>query len=215
MRCRRSLAVGLLAGLVALTSPVRSADVSGGSVATPPLAIFVGRLLSIEEVDTDCGEDCAPFDSGYVLVYQPLTSMDGGSMASPVRVQFFGHYGLPSFARFDTALLFVFRGERQDVLARYLGFPVAETVDGRWAYCGDTHPDDTPPRDRSLARITFAREVEATDAQIPQDDAGHRFSGRDAMRPGVRHCAAGMHAEDLVRLHGPDAEPGYLRVWQF
>lgn len=215
MRCRRSLLVGLLAGLGVLAWPVQAADVSSGPVAAPPLAIFVGRLLSIEEVDTDCGENCAPFDSGYVLVYQPLKSMEGGPLPSPVRVQFFGHYGLPSFARFDTALLFVFLGEHQDVLARYLGFPVAQTADGRWAYCPDTHPDDTSPRDRSLARITFARKVEATDAEIPQDDARHRFTRRDAMRPGIRHCAAGMHAEDLVRLHAPDAEPGYLRVWQF
>ncbi len=218
MRCSTRLAAALLVGLTVLAAPALAAgegDAPDGASPKPPLSVFIGRLLSIEALDVNCGQDCAPFDSGYALVYQPLKPMQGMPVPSPVRVQFFGHYGLPSFARFDTALLFVFRGERDDTLARYLGFPVAETADGRWAHCGDTQDEDAPPRDRRLARFAFAHKVKTTDAVVPEQDDGHRFSSRDPMRPGIRHCAAGMDAEDLARLHAPRAEPGYLRVWRF
>lgn len=204
--CWLSLATGLL-------SPVVGAGEAGEE---PELVAFVGRLTEVRELNHDCGRDCWNFDSGYALTYSVLEVLSGDTGRNEESFDFFGHYGLPAFVHYDTALLFVFKGERSNVMARYLAFPVAQTDEGNWAFCGDPYPEDTPGPDRAAVhRVRFRSPVVLSDVTARyRDDASWR-SWFNEMKPGRERCRRAVFVEDLVEHFQPRAEPGHSRVYLF
>ena len=208
--CMRMLVLLLAFGL--LPQGVRA----GEDTSSPKLLVFIGRLAEVRELKTDCGKGCWNFDSGYQLRYSVLETLSGDAGGGEESFQFFGHYGLPSFTYYDTALLFVFKDENTSVMARYLAFPVARTIDGGWAFCGDPYPED---RSRSN-RPAFHR-VEFDEPVVPSSiTAGYRedvsWSGWiEGMKPGRKRCRKAALVEDLAAYFQSRAEPGYNRVYLF
>jgi len=181
----------------------------------PALMIFVGKLTEVRELNYDCGENCWNFDSGFQMKYEVIESLRGEVGSPSVSFEFFGHYGLPSFAQFEKALVFVYKGFHQNVMARYLAFPVEKTTDGSWAYCGDPYPGDTPARSRQVRSVKF-------ESPVALSPVTERFRDRDVnddvvakMKPGSRRCGKAVAAEDLVDFFEPQAEPGYNRIYNF
>ena len=196
-----------------LSSPLARAE---QDVRAPELAIFVGRLAEVRELDLDCGRGCWNFDSGYRLRYSVLEALSGDAGSHQGGFDFFGHYGLPSFAHYDTALLFVFKDDKTSVMARYLAFPVTRTKDGAWAFCGDPYPEDVSRSNRpSLHRVEFEAPVAASGVTSGYRGDAWWPGWSKGMKQGQKCCRKAALAQDLAAYFQSRAEPGYNRVFLF
>ena len=183
------------------------------SKAPQPIA-FVGELVDIKELNYDCGKDCASFDSGYKLEYRVVRELSGTVGQEVVSFDYFGHNGLTQFAFYPHALVFVYRLENENLMARYLAVPVWQTVDGKWGYCGDPYRAEVPKSDRKFHRLKFVSPVAFSDTAAKwRDDDYLWFVGK--MQPGRTHCWHGALVEDMVSALLPLAEPGYWRTIGF
>lgn len=176
--------------------------------------VFIGRLLAVRELPEECEKDCWNFDSGYELKYEVLQEVSGRSQNSPVTFRFYGHYGLDPFAFYPHALLFVYEEDGLNVMARYLAYPVAKTINGLWAYCGDPYLKDAPESAKKFWKVEFSERVDYS----PLTREFHENSTdmqMGEMRRGALHCRKAVYAGDLAAYAISRAEPGYNRIWRF
>ncbi len=193
-----------------------SAARAGENASASELVIFVGKLAEVQELNYDCGQGCWNFDSGYRLTYSVVKTLSGEAGRQEESFDFFGHYGLPAFTHYDTALLFVFKGKEANVMARYLAFPVARTDDGNWAFCGDPYPEDIPRSDRpDFRRVSFEVPVASSSITAGYRDDGSWSGWFDGMKPGLKRCRRAALVADMVAYFRSRAEPGYNRVYLF
>ena len=210
----RVAAWGFLSALVASLSPaVARAD---EMAKEPELTVFVGRLAEVRQLEYDCGRGCWNFDSGYRLRYSVLEAISGDVDPQEESFDFFGHYGLPDFTHYDTALLFVFKGDKENVMARYLAFPVARTDTGAWAFCGNPYPEEVSRADRpAFHRVRFQTPIAASDITAAYRDDMSWSGWKAGMKPGRKRCGNAALAEELAAYFRPGAEPGYNRIYLF
>ena len=203
----------LSAALAVGFSPLTSIAGENVSEVPPPVA-FVGELVGIKELNYDCGKDCWDFDSGYEMKYRVIREVSGAVSETVVSFDYFGHNGLTQFAFYPYALIFMYRMDDENLMARYMAVPVWPTIDGDWGYCGDPYWNDIPRQARKFRRLKFASPVTFSSITTKwRDDDYLWFVGK--MQPGRKHCWHGAVAEDMVSAMLPVATPGYRRVFQF
>ena len=212
MRCRVRLPIFLATLLVAISSWPSFAG--GRDSKVPPPIAFVGELIGIKQLNYDCGTDCWDFDAGYELQYRVLREVSGKTGQETVKVDFFGHMGLLPFAYYPHALIFMYRMDDGNLMARYLAYPVWRTIDGKWGYCGDPYWNGVPKSARKFHRLKFESPIAfSTISDQWRDDDDSSIA--DKMRPGRRQCWRGVDAEDIVPAMLPLATPGYRRIVEF
>lgn len=208
MRRRFSWAVVLTLLLVASASPSIHAE-----EAQKPF-VFIGRLLAVRELPEECEKDCWNFDSGYELKYEVLQEVSGRSQNNPVTFRFYGHYGLDPFAFYPHALLFVYEEDGLNVMARYLAYPVARTINGLWAYCGDPYLKGAPESAKKFRKVEFGERIDYSPlTREHHENSADMHMGE--MRRGILDCRKAVYADDLADYAIGQAEPGYNRIWRF
>ena len=176
-QCRR-----LIASLSALL--VGSAFVA--SVPTPrqnakrDLIVFVGKRLSVKKQATEAG--LYSMDEKFEARYRVLQLVFGRYESAEITFTVYDHYGIPPFAQYETALMFVTRHEGRLYHEKYQFFPVHPTVDGRWASCGD--PD-----------LWEGRFHHGKLKPVPL-----KFAGQVTDETTGRPCTEGNYVEDLLRM---------------
>jgi len=174
----------------------------GGCVPRDPLAppklnaqrdliVFVGKRLSVTKQTAEQDSMDEKFEARYRVLQLVFGRYEGTEITFTV----YDHYGSPSFAQYDTALMFVARYEGKLYHEKYQYFAVYPTRDGRWASCGDPYSDEPPVHRGALKPhpIEFATAVH----------------DRKAGRP----CTEGNYVEELL----PVKENGVLKArgWVF
>ena len=209
---RAAIAGSLLMLSLLLPWPVESAESApvDSKVAQAPVdtAAFVGRLISIEEIqpppcqpsaDGHCTTPVS-FDTGYEARYRVVQRVSGQLDGDEVHISIHSHRGYPAMALHPHALLFVGQHEGKNFLHRYQGYPVHATKDGGWAHCGDadTRRDDAPSR--ALRAQDFA--VDFGSAAQLAEDADHEKYPLDAFKVENDRivCPRGIALDDLYEL---------------
>lgn len=118
--------------------------------------VFVGRLVSIEELPNPCEgkSDCISMDALWRARYEIEQTLVGSYPEREITFSIADHYGYPPMAKFEHALLFVGLYSNGPWLHKYQGFAMHPLTGGDWGYCGgpfratDGEPD--PPTPSSL-----------------------------------------------------------------
>lgn len=183
----------------------------GPQAAEPPereTVVFVGRLLSIEEVPDPCGEqsvprdlDCVSLDRLYSATYAVVQPVLGEFRDAVVTFRVADHYGFPAFARHPHALLFLSRSPESAFLHKYQGFGMYRLRAGGWAACGGA----------GAPRLTFAEnfwsrtdlDESPYDADLEPEDVEIRDGGLRCLRGYTLRVAYEAFREDPARGTGP------------
>ena len=201
----RSILLALIASVLALPS-VALAEPEQDVVA------FVGRLISIEEVPAKCPE---PEETGEASALQPICSMDSlfearyevlnvlsGSVSTrELSFKIADHYGFPSFADFQNALLFVNVGQNENWLEKYQGYPVHRTTSDNWASCGNPYDERVGDPPRHLQPLSFESDLGVV-GEFSEHGITKRFFDTSylSVSRGRIKCHTGVLASDLYEL---------------
>lgn len=101
------------------------------------LYVFVGEKIDVTEVVPPNGEIW--FDSAFDAKYRILETVSGEFDGDVIEFRAFDHYGFPPFATQKNALLFVSKYKGKLYHEKYQYYHVYQTIDGRWAACGDPY----------------------------------------------------------------------------
>ncbi len=101
------------------------------------LFVFVGEKIEVVEILPTDGEMW--LDQGFNAKYRVVESVYGEFDGGVIEFRVWDHYGYPRFAKFPHALLFVSRHEGSLYHEKYRYYTVHQTIDGRWAACGDPY----------------------------------------------------------------------------
>lgn len=200
----KALAV-LLAGV--LCCPAATAADGQEAVET---FVFVGERVSIEEAPDPCAETfrktgeltCINMDSLYKTRYRVLQRIAGAYGGSDIEFMVADHYGIPPFARFRNALLFVALADDGPWLHKYQAIPLHLTVDGQWASCGDIGRQPHGKPSPHLKTLRFQREIaeeaDLTPYMLESYGAGERPEWR--IERGKVWCSQGILLEDVYGI---------------
>jgi hypothetical protein len=167
------------------------------------MLVFVGKLISIEERPDPCKSEenaetmCISMDALWSARYEVISVLHGVPSTPEIAFDVADHYGFPSFAHNQHALLFVNLRPDGNYLEKYQGFEVHETVSGEWATCGNPIDERLGGEPRGLRRIAFrhdlgnATELSAAgiERQFPPD--------LYRIEAGRAYCTQGVGVHDL------------------
>lgn len=172
--------------------------------------VFVGSLLSIEELPDPCGaeEDCISMDSLYRARYEVVQPIVGKLPGREISFGIADHYGFPPFARYRNALLFVGMYEDGPWLHKYQAVAVHRTVDDQWASCGEVeYRDKGEPPSPIVKPLQFQNEIAGTgelseagwretlrDWRTSHDQLDHRITD------GKVWCTRGVELPDIYEV---------------
>ena len=123
----------------ALPTPVSTAKKTL-PVENNKLFVLVGEKISVEPVPPKEGE--IPFDNAYLAKYKVIENVYNDYDQETIEFLAFDHYGFPPFAKHKNVLLFISEYKGKLYHEKYQFFDVNQTVDGRWASCGDPYRFD-------------------------------------------------------------------------
>ena len=178
--------------------------------------VFVGQLLSIEELPDPCEQKqeetgeltCITMDSLYRARYRVLQRIAGSYPGDVITFDIADHYGFPKFARYRNAVLFVGLYDDRPWLHKYQGIAVHRTVAGQWASCGEIEyrrkGEPVPPQVKPLRfehDIASVGEIsEAGWMEILRDwQTSHEAMDHRIERGRIR-CTRGILLEDLYDI---------------
>lgn len=161
--------------------------------------VFVGRLVSIEELPNPCEatRDCIMMDSLWRARYEILQPIVGAHPQKEIAIDIADHYGFPYMARFRHALLFVGLYSDGRWLHKYQGFDVHPLSDGGWASCGGPLRDEDPGSPRPLP---FAGDIELVG--FPGAEGTQEMLDPDyfSVQDGRVRCKRGIPLADLYEM---------------
>lgn len=196
-----AFAVMSMLPFTARTAETDSADAKVETV------VFVGRLVSIEELPDPCegDEDCISIDALYRARYEVVRPIVGSFAQRQVTIDIADHYGFPPFARYQHALLVVGLHDARPWLHKYQGIAVHRTVEGEWASCGEVEfKDKGEAPSAHIKPLRFEREIagigDLSEAgwretlfgwRTARDQLDHRIEG------GKVWCTRGVELPDI------------------
>jgi hypothetical protein len=174
------------------------------------LLAFIGQKMRLEAQPPTPPEpprcrDCVVVTIGnahFVASYRILETVYGNYRGGTISFDVYDHYGVPSFSRYDTVLLFVRRQPDGSWLhEKYQAYGLYKGVDGEWYGCGDPYQGAPHPGGSVHARpVQFAAPV-----SYPLDGlSGERIessypAGYFEIRDGRAYCLMGAPVAELVR----------------
>lgn len=209
---------------VLFASLALSMSVAPNVHADEELLVFVGALVDIREAPDPCkldeGEDtlenaenegdvgatplrnldCIRLDTVFHATYDVLEVLAGSTEHGRISFSVADHYGYPGFAEFKHSLLFVGTSEEEPWLHKYQGYAVLQTVEGRWASCGNPYDDRVGDDPRHLVPLSFANPL-AIVGELSVHGLVRRFDERYVAVDGDRvECREGVYLEDLYKM---------------
>jgi hypothetical protein len=134
--------------------------------AQPPknqLHVFVGEKIDVIPFEEGTVSGNLIMDYAFKARYRVLENVYGEYRSDTIEFLAYDHYGLPPFASFDHALLFVSEVDGKYQHEKYQYFDVYRTIDHRWAGDGDAYKfDEQVPKSRRIVKpvaITFDKVV--------------------------------------------------------
>jgi hypothetical protein len=103
-------------------------DTANGFKACNRLFVFIGEKVNLKQLPSEAG-----MDGRYLAKYKVLQTIYGGFLKDTIEFEAYDHYGLPSFAAFKNAMLFVRKDSSRYLHLKYQYFGLYKTVDNRWA----------------------------------------------------------------------------------
>ena len=130
-------AVFAVVSMVATSVAADARDEGQDRSSEPNLIAFVGRRLSVHEVEPKGAE--IPFDSEYRVRAEVIQVVYGRYAGKEMEFSSYVHVGKPAFGNAEFGLVYVSTYRGRLVQQKYLFQPVHRTRGGRWASCGDPY----------------------------------------------------------------------------
>jgi hypothetical protein len=163
------------------------------------LVAFVGKKISVEKIPGRYG-----LDAKFKARYQVLQVVYGQYSASNIEFTVFDHYGDPSFAKYETALLYVVLRRSWLLQPRYFHEkyqyqPVYATGDNRWAGCGSPYQRDQPIGEGIQPQTIDYKSINISGIPIAKLEEQYPKSLFD-YRKNTVVCRKGVFSEDLFKI---------------
>lgn len=163
------------------------------------LFVFVGERIEVVEFKPE-GEIL--MDQAYKARYRVIENVFGAFDGNTIEFEAYDHYGFPPFAKFKNVLLFVSKHEGKLYHEKYQYFDVYQTLEGKWAGCGDPHSrHEVHRKPFTPKQLEFALPVvfdltKLTDKQIKQLYPTPYFevNGKKA------RCRMGAYVDELFSI---------------
>ena len=202
----------IASGKSVLLSLLLSSLLPSQATASDALLVAIGKLVKITKQPDPCMPpseksdygsepefECITLDAVYEATYEIEQVLVGSTPQRSVTFNIADHYGFPSFAEYNYALLFINRGE-ESWLHKYQGYAVHRTTSDEWASCGNPYDDRAGDEPRDLSEISFARPL-TTLGELSAAGASLRFDERYVeIEDGKVFCRKGIYVEQLYSI---------------
>ena len=201
----RFLTIGFALAATAGLMPAQVVDrKTCGVVPGENLVVFVGRKLSVRQFQPTVAPGTFLMDNAFRARYQVLQVFCGELRSPQIEFEAYDHYGTPTFAEFETVVLFVSREDGRFVHQKYLYANVYETTDGSWAGCGDPYQFESDVhRGRIQAKpVQFKRPVTFSVVGLSEKEIRARYSPKFFTRRGDSViCKAGATLAEIFAVN--------------
>lgn len=164
------------------------------------LFVFVGEKIEVVEFPPAPGE--MRFDAVFDASYRVVEPVYGKFEGDVIKFRVFDHYGFPRFAEFKNVLLFVSKIDGKLYHEKYQYYDVYQTVDGRWASCGDPYRGMDYHREPFAPKNVEFREPVVSDlAKLNKQQIDEMYPSPYFEIAGTKAvCKMGAYVEELFEI---------------
>ena len=177
-----------------------------GRVDGDGLIAFIGEKIEVEEVidpPPEPGTLIIVLDEHYRARYRVVEKICGDYAEKEIEFDVFSHRGYPSFARYETVLLYVSRYGDRYVHQKYQFDDVYKDRSGEWVGCGDPYMGEPPERKREFHAVPleFDEPPVFPVAHLTEEQVAKYYPPKYFSRKGDSvTCLAGVTAEILYAV---------------
>lgn len=177
------------------STPIITTENENAGIQISDLFVFVGEKIEVAEFRP--GPDS--MDQAFKAKYRVVEKVYGEFTGNVIEFEVYDHYGIPPFSKFKHVLLFVSKAKGKLYHEKYQYFDVYQTVEGRWASCGDPYRfDEYHRKDFTAQKLEFDPPIMLVRQKPSEDETNEIYPAPYfSMQPNKAKCLMGAYVEDL------------------
>jgi hypothetical protein len=166
------------------------------------LIVIVAEKISVAEFRQEPVKGRVIMDQSFHAKYKVIQRLHGTLEKDTCEFVAYDHYGQPAFSNYQFVLLFLIYNNGKLYHEKYQYFDVYQTVEGRWASCGDPYKFDDAHRGKiKPVALDFTKPVSFDLNTLTKEQVKSLYpTPYYTIKNGQAYCRMGAYVETLFQI---------------